>query len=329
MVDALKPDWVSGREGARPEQARKALLRLERILKHARAVDPSVPIEIVELAKVQLGGQGHRVQPQRALPWQQMPAVYAALGVSAADLGLKVVVLTALRTGSVAPARWGEMTEDVWLVPPERMKGRVTGDPPFRVPVSWQLNDLFRQARRHDNGSGLVFPASGKGRRPGSKRNVGHINPDSWRKRLADLGFDMVPHGVRSVFVDWALENKVCDREMAERCIAHSVDNETTRAYLRSDFLEQRRQIMAKWADFVTDQTFHETIAGRRYPDGMVETWSRADVAAEAEAEESRKQSHESVTEALKRTRFDGWEGEDTNDWIPVDRVRTDSDADS
>jgi integrase len=59
-----------------------------------------------------------------------------------------------------------------------------------------------------------------------------------------------VPHGLRSTFRDWAAEQGV-ERDIAEMALAHNVGSEVERAYRRSDMLERRRVVMARWGDFL------------------------------------------------------------------------------
>jgi len=54
-------------------------------------------------------------------------------------------------------------------------------------------------------------------------------------------------HGFRSSFRDWASENGYA-RELAERALAHAIENKTEAAYHRS----QRRVMMQAWSDYVT-----------------------------------------------------------------------------
>ena len=39
---------------------------------------------------------------------------------------------------------------------------------------------------------------------------------------------------------------------IAKMCLGHVVGNEVDRSYRRTDNLDQRRELMAMWADFVT-----------------------------------------------------------------------------
>jgi integrase len=64
---------------------------------------------------------------------------------------------------------------------------------------------------------------------------------------LKSLG-DITLHGMRSAFRDWAAETTNYPRELAEKALAHTVGDETERAYQRGDLLERRRLLMADWA---------------------------------------------------------------------------------
>jgi integrase len=58
-------------------------------------------------------------------------------------------------------------------------------------------------------------------------------------------------HGFRSSFRDWCSEHQY-PRDLAERALAHTVQNKVEAAYHRTDLLEQRRPMMLAWANFVT-----------------------------------------------------------------------------
>lgn len=60
-----------------------------------------------------------------------------------------------------------------------------------------------------------------------------------------------VPHGNRSTFRNWAAENGF-ESDMAEIQLAHKIGTAVTRAYLRTDMIEKRRQMMVSWGDFLT-----------------------------------------------------------------------------
>jgi len=64
-------------------------------------------------------------------------------------------------------------------------------------------------------------------------------------------GLEARPHGFRSSFRTWCAETTDVPREVAETALAHVVGSEVERAYRRTDYLEQRRDLMERWAKHV------------------------------------------------------------------------------
>jgi integrase len=61
---------------------------------------------------------------------------------------------------------------------------------------------------------------------------------------------DIVPHGFRSTFRDWAAERTNFPNEMVEMALAHAVDDKVEAAYRRGDLFDKRRRLMDAWAEF-------------------------------------------------------------------------------
>ena len=59
------------------------------------------------------------------------------------------------------------------------------------------------------------------------------------------------PHGFRSSFRTWCAEATDTPREIAETALAHTAGGKVERAYRRTDFLDQRRDLMQRWANHV------------------------------------------------------------------------------
>jgi integrase len=128
-------------------------------------------------------------------------------------------------------------------LPAERMKAKQI----HRVPLSKQAVAILKQQRGMH--AMLAFP-SVRDRAPLSDmaltallRRVGAASDVAGRTATA--------HGFRSSFRDWCSE-KGYPRDLAERSLAHAVQNKVEAAYHRTDLLEQRRPMMQAWADHVT-----------------------------------------------------------------------------
>jgi integrase len=186
-----------------------------------------------------------RVQHQPALDWHEMPAFMAALrhrdGTGAHCL--EFTILTAARSGEARGARWNEIDlgAALWTVPGQRMK---TGKP-HRVPLSAAACDVLRAAMkvREDNApTALIFPGLKRGE-PMSDMTLGAV-----LKRMGRA--DIVPHGMRSSFRDWAAETTDAANHVVEQALAHVIGSSVEAAYRRGDLFDKRRKLMSEWAAF-------------------------------------------------------------------------------
>ena len=69
------------------------------------------------------------------------------------------------------------------------------------------------------------------------------------------MGVGFTVHGFRSSFMDWVAEVHPQRLLEAERALDHQIGNQVQRAYLRTDFLEQRRELAERWSAFLSSRT--------------------------------------------------------------------------
>lgn len=180
-----------------------------------------------------------KVKPRAALPHVELHSFMTELAEK--DLktakALTLQILTATRPGEAVAATWDEFDFDnkVWTIPAERMKANRVHE----VPLSPQAVSLLKNMRKEGR-SGNLFP----GVRQGS-----HVCTDSVLKLVRTMRPGMTSHGFRSTFRDWAAE-KTTEGDVAEACLAHVLRNKTEAAYFRSNLLEKRAKLMAKWAAY-------------------------------------------------------------------------------
>ena len=193
----------------------------------------------------------HTTEHHRALPHAQVGAALEAVRACEAWEGSRLVfeflVLTAVRSDEARGAVWSEIDFDsaMWTVPARRMKIGVE----HQVPLSRRALAVLRCARGsralHDPRRlgarpELVFPSS-RGRL---------IAPGALSDLLRVLGIAAVPHGFRSSFRDWCGETGV-DFAVSEKCLAHTVGSQVTKAYARSSLFNLRVKVMEDWAAYV------------------------------------------------------------------------------
>ena len=117
---------------------------------------------------------------------------------------------------------------------------------PHRIPLSGRAIEILGQALELNDGQGLIFPGMRSGK-PTSEMVFTAL--------LRRLGIPAVPHGFRSSFRDWVIEQTSTPWAVAEAALAHNVGNSTEAAYMRSDLFDQRRALMGRWAENVTGRT--------------------------------------------------------------------------
>lgn len=235
--DVLRPIWHD-----KADTARKALNRLSICLRHAAALGLDVDLQAPIKAQALLGKRNHKPVNIPAMPWREVPAFYASLNDGTiTHLALRLLILTAVRSGPLRFLRREHIAGDVWTVPAALMKGRKDATTDFRVPLSRAALATIETAKPFER-DGFLFPSVRKG-----------VISDATMARLMERRkLAARPHGFRSSFRDWIAEATNTPFEVAETCLQHTVGGSVVRAYRRSDFLDQRRVVMEHWAAFVT-----------------------------------------------------------------------------
>lgn len=233
--DALEPIWHD-----KAATATKAADRLNIVFKHAAALGLDVDIQVVEKAKALLGSQRHETKSIPSLPWQDVPAFYSTLAEpTITHLALRLLILTGLRSKPIRFARLDQIDGDVWTVPAENMKGRKGKTQPFRVPLSDEALQVIELAKPRER-DGFLFPSA----------RVGVISDATMSRHMERKGLDARPHGFRTSLRTWLAERTEAPHEVAETMIAHVPDSKVVRTYRQTDFLDQRRVLLDRWARF-------------------------------------------------------------------------------
>ncbi len=178
-------------------------------------------------------------------------ATYQGTPVVRAALALAPLVF--LRPGELRKAEWIEFDLDsaVWTVPAGRMKGRLKAKlngPAHVVPLAPQAVAILRDLQPRTGAGRYVFPNPLTPDRPLSDNGV--------LSALRRMGFgkdEMSGHGFRATARTIMVERLGIASEVVEAQLAHAVGDALGRAYNRTQFLEQRRDMMGKWADYLDE----------------------------------------------------------------------------
>ncbi|WP_019564389.1 site-specific integrase [Agrobacterium sp. 10MFCol1.1] len=237
--DTLSPIWHS-----KAETARKALNRLAICFRHAAALGLDVDIQATDKARALLGQQRHEATNIPAMPWAEVPAFYQGLSEgSITHLALRLLILTGVRSRPLRFLHVDQIDGDVWTIPGEDMKGRKGKTPDFRVPLTPEALEIIKAAMPISR-DGFLFPSIKKG----------VISDATMSRHMERAEMSYRPHGFRSSLRDWIAEATDTPHDVAETTLGHIVGGKVERAYRRTDFLEQRRKLLQRWAKHVTGQ---------------------------------------------------------------------------
>ena len=231
-----------------------------------------------ENLKGQLGNARHIVQHHRSLPHDQVGDSVRAVWNSTASMQTKIclsfIVLTACRGKEARFATWDEIDLDnrVWVIPAHRMKSRRE----HTVPLSDQAIKILKMASKllkdpfinwekmfADNERRIIpkirylkkiviNPANEDARQwvfPSKQEKP--VSEATLPKMLKTLGIHTDVHGYRASFRTWCSKQRI-DRELAELSLAHKFGDDTEQSYNHTTLIEQRREVMQDWADYLT-----------------------------------------------------------------------------
>lgn len=240
--DVLAPIWKK-----KPATADKAHNRLRIVLQHAKLSGVDVDPTIVDAARQMLGELRQAPVPIEAVPWREIPALFARLQANptASHMCLQWMILTAVRSDGCRGARMVEIDADVWTVPADRVKGQEGKVADFRVPLSPPALALADQCSAVASVSGgLLFP--GRRSKP--------LSSTALQKAMNELAVTGRPHGFRTSFRTWVQDTDAASFDVAETALGHIIGGTVERSYARSDLLDRRRALMNRWGEFVTGQ---------------------------------------------------------------------------
>lgn len=148
-----------------------------------------------------------------------------------------------VRKSELIEATWSEVNFNSleWRIPGERMKMDNL------LPLSKQALAMFEELKFLAGDSPYVFPSRHGYRRPISKTTL------NCAVRTLDLNVrDFVIHDFRRT-ASTLLHEQGYNSDWVEKCLAHKIGG-VRGIYNRAEYLNQRREMLQSWADFVDAQ---------------------------------------------------------------------------
>ncbi len=229
------------------ETAKRVHILLRQIFKfalHNDYTDKNVP-EMIDLATIVPKSEKRNLKA--VTNEKEIRKIYKLLdnypGYEITKLALKFLALTALRPGNVQKLQVEWIEEDKIIFPASEMKTKRE----FRLPLTDTLKNIINEAKEINKGSKYLFPAP---------MNIGkHLSENTLNlahKRLEITNHNA--HGWRSSFSTICYEHQKehgFSVEVIESQLAHAIGSKVTRAYMRSDFFEERRRLLEWWEEFL------------------------------------------------------------------------------
>ena len=191
-------------------------------------------------------------ESMKALPLNEFPDYLRRLDGDHRDFhlvtraALKLMVMLFVRTRELIEAKWEELDleNEIWRIPAERMKLSVE----HLVPLPKQALALFNELKQFRGESDYVFPGDRNPKRPMSNNTLlyGGIYRMGYRSRATI-------HGFRSLASSILNESGKWNPDAIERQLAHSEKDQVRAAYNRANYLEERKQMMQWYADYLDE----------------------------------------------------------------------------
>ncbi|EAO5848667.1 tyrosine-type recombinase/integrase [Salmonella enterica subsp. enterica] len=239
IVEALEPIKARGAL----ETVRRLVQRINEIMIYA--VNTGL-IDANPASGVGMAFEKPKKQNMPTLRPEELPKLMRSLVMSNLSVPTRCLIewqlLTLVRPSEASGTRWEEIDLDakLWTIPAERMKAKRE----HIVPLSAQALELLDTMEPISKHREYVFPS-----RNDPKKNMNSQTANAALKRIG-YGGKLVAHGLRSI-ASTAMNEHGWNADIIESALAHIDKNEVRRAYNRSTYLSQRRELMSWWAEIV------------------------------------------------------------------------------
>ncbi|CAN5792640.1 tyrosine-type recombinase/integrase [soil metagenome] len=165
-------------------------------------------------------------------------------------IAMRLMLLTFVRTSELIETPWAEidLKNEQWVIPWQRMKmgkkrvkPRMADHHPFLPRQGWEM---LRELHQHTGGNQFLFPNRRDHEKPMSNGMILQA-----LKRMGYAG-EMTGHGFRSL-AKGMLKTLGYATDRIERQLGHASGEAYGEAYDREDFLEERKEMMQHYADYL------------------------------------------------------------------------------
>lgn len=171
---------------------------------------------------------------------------------------LKMLFLTGQRKSETMKMKWSDISGSVWTIPAELAKGKRSHD----VPLSDMALDVLKQMKTLNGDKTYVFASPVLDDQPITdiKRSVKNIKEYSTQEQVDFKVTDFRLHDLRRTAATYMAKLNI-DRTVLGKILNHkglSGDGMVTAIYDRHEYLDEKKEALKKWADFLDSNVNEE-----------------------------------------------------------------------
>jgi integrase len=177
-----------------------------------------------------------------------LKAIDSYKGTHIVQSALALAPLVFVRPGELRNAKWADIDIEnaEWIFYYSKQRANIKVKRQLIVPLSRQTVAILKDLHPLTGDGTYVFP----GLRPGRPISDGTIN-----KALRSMGYDtrteITGHGFRAMARTVIAERLHLDTQWIERQLSHKTSERLGESYDRTQYLDDRRQMMQTWADYL------------------------------------------------------------------------------
>ena len=197
---------------------------------------------------------GIELPRNRYLSYDEIKALWAYLDDHAqhsthpaTTAGLKILLLTGVRTGSLIKARFDEIdfADSLWTIPPEHLKLKVTeAQKPHKVHLSKPIKQIFLHLQELSGGDYVLPARDGKG--PANDKLFSRAVIRS-RGKVKGIEERFNVHDFRATFSTHLAGLGVAPH-IAELCLGHKLPSMMA-TYNKHEYLDEREEALELWSN--------------------------------------------------------------------------------
>ena len=232
-----------------------------------------------DLIKSQLAKSSYGHRPAITKP-KEFAKLLRAIETIEGDLNtinsLRLLALLFVRNGDLRRMRWADVDLEAgrWQLKPLKGQGKVNMVKDMVVPLPHQAVAILREQQRINGHTEYVFFSQ-----TAKKHQI--ISDATANKRLKDLGYKDIhcAHGFRATAKTILQEQLKYSLMLVEMALGHTTKDPNGTAYGRFEYIDDRADMMQKWADYIDALR-----DGRETTEFRADAQSQADSTAQLQA---------------------------------------------